>query len=155
MEANEATATDQEVSMRLVTGFWLSRAVWLAERLRLADVIGDGPASPAEVAQASGADPDAVERLLQALAAAGVFQLDGEGCYVPTPASDLLRSDNPSSQRGLIEFLLGGESFERPGGLWRHRCGPDRPPSMSTTARRGLWRARRGRRRHHRGRSGR
>jgi len=117
MEANEATATDQEVSMRLVTGFWLSRAVWLAERLRLADVIGDGPASPAEVAQASGADPDAVERLLQALAAAGVFQLDGEGCYVPTPASDLLRSDNPSSQRGLIEFLLGGESFEAWGAL--------------------------------------
>jgi O-methyltransferase domain/Dimerisation domain len=102
----------QDLDVRLASGFRLSRAVWLAARFRLADVIGAGPTSAAEIAQASGTHLDSVKRLLDALAAAGLFRYQGDGRYGPTPASDLLRSDHPKSQRGLLEVVLGGEHFE-------------------------------------------
>jgi hypothetical protein len=122
MEASETTtivrgADPQEFSMRLVTGFWLSRAVWLAARLRLADAVGAGPATPDEVAEATGASPDATERLLRALASAELFELDDDGRYRPTPAGELLRSDHPSSQRALIDVVIGGDHYEAWGSL--------------------------------------
>jgi O-methyltransferase domain/Dimerisation domain len=107
----------QELYMRLASGFRLSRAVWLAARFRLADVIGAGPASAAEIARASGTHPDSVKRLLDALTAAGLFRSEGDGLYGPTPASDQLRSDHPKSQLALIEVVLGGEHFEAWGAM--------------------------------------
>jgi hypothetical protein len=103
--------------MRLVEGFRLSRAVWLAAHLRLADLIGNGPASVSEVAGASGTHGDSLERLLNALAAVGVFRRDEDGRFWPTGASDLLRSDHPRSQRGWLDVALGGAHFEAWGAI--------------------------------------
>ena len=103
--------TDEAFALRILNGFRLSRAVWLAARLRLADLVGDGPAAAAELAAASETDADAVERLMRALAAFGVFRADADGRFLPTPTSDLLRSDHPRSQRAWIDCLLGGEMF--------------------------------------------
>src|SRR5262245_54873063 len=91
----------QEFAVRVRTGLWLSRAVWLAAHLGLADVVGDGPASGVQIAEASGTHLDSLERLLRALSAEGLFRRDAEGRYWPTQASDLLRSDHPRSQRAL------------------------------------------------------
>jgi hypothetical protein len=91
--------------------------VWLAAHLRLADVIDAGPVSAEQIAQASATHPESLERLLRALAAEGVFRRDEEGRYWPTPASDLLRSDHPQSQRALMDVLLGGEAFEAWGAI--------------------------------------
>jgi hypothetical protein len=107
----------QEFAVRVRTGLWLSRAVWLAAHLRLADVVGTGPASTARIADATGTHPDALERLLRALAAEGMFRRDDDGHYWPTPVSDLLRSDAPRSQRALMATLLGGEAFEAWGAI--------------------------------------
>jgi hypothetical protein len=65
--------------MRYMTGFWLSRAVWLAARFRLADAIGAGHASAAEIARATGTHPEPMRRLLDALTAAGLFRPEGAG----------------------------------------------------------------------------
>ena len=108
---------DEQLALRLLAGFRLSRAVWLAARLRLADLAGDGPATVRELAAASETDPDALERLLRALAAFGVFRFDVGGRVGQSPASELLRSDHPRSQRGWIECVLGGEMFEAWGEL--------------------------------------
>ncbi|MQA72742.1 MAG: methyltransferase [Solirubrobacterales bacterium] len=113
----DQSADPQELIRRVLFSFWLSRAVWLAARLRLADAIGAGPTPTAEIARLSGTDPESCKRLLDALAAAGLLRSDERGRYGPTPASDLLRSDHPRSQRGLIDVLLGGEQFEAWGAL--------------------------------------
>jgi hypothetical protein len=106
----------QEFAVRVRTGLWLSRAVWLAAHLRLPDLVGAGPASAAQLAKASGTHRDPLERLLRALAAEGVFRRDGDA-YWPTPVSDLLRTDHPRSQRALMATLLGGEAFEAWGAI--------------------------------------
>jgi hypothetical protein len=108
---------ESDLALRALGGFRLSRAVWLAARLRLADVIGDGAASAGELAAAGGTDTDAVERLMKALAAFGVFRCEPDGRFRQTPASEVLRSDHPRSQRAWIECLLGGEMFEAWGAI--------------------------------------
>jgi O-methyltransferase domain len=70
-----------------------------------------------ELAQASGTDAGSLRRLLDALAAAGVFERDRGGRFRHTPASELLRSDHPRSQRAWIEVVLGGEHFEAWGAM--------------------------------------
>jgi hypothetical protein len=107
----------QEFYTTVVNSFRLSRAVWLAAHFRLADIIGAGPASAAEIAQVSGTHPDAMRRLLDALTAGGLFSTEGDGRYGPTAASDLLRSDHSKSQRGLLDVVLGGEHHAAWGAL--------------------------------------
>ena len=115
--ADPPVVEPQTLTLRVLAGFRLSRAVWLATRLRLADLIGPGPTSVTDIARASGTDAGSLERLLNALAAAGVFRRDGYGRFGPTPASDLLRSDHPRSQRAWLEVVLGGEHFEAWGAM--------------------------------------
>jgi hypothetical protein len=117
MNDSDIVSDPQEFAVRVRIGLWLSRAVWLAAHLRLADVIGAGPATAQQIAEASGTHAESVERLLLALAAEGVFARDEEGRYRPTAASDLLRSDHPRSQRALMDTLLGGEAFEAWGAI--------------------------------------
>jgi O-methyltransferase/methyltransferase family protein len=114
---SEIVTDPQEFAVRVRTGLWLSRAVWLAAHLRLADVIGAGPASAEQIAEASATHAESLDRLLRALAAEGVFRRDEDGLYWPTAASDLLRSDHPRSQRALMDTLLGGEAFEAWGAI--------------------------------------
>lgn len=106
----QQTMTTTDLSTRILRGYWLSRAVWVAARLRLADAVGDGPADPADVACAAGVDPDALTRVLHALASAGVFEIDDAGHVWPTADSNALRSDDPRSQRTLLDHLLGDEN---------------------------------------------
>jgi hypothetical protein len=103
---------DADLALRVLTEFRLSRAVWLAARLRLADLVGDGSASVEELAAASKTDTGALGRLMSALAAFGVFKRDGDGRFGQTAASARLRSDDPRSQRAWLECLLGGEMFD-------------------------------------------
>ena len=108
---------DSDFALRTLGGFRLSRAVWLAARLRLADLVGDAPASVRDIAAASNTDADALERLMRALAASGVFRREDDGRFGQTPTSDLLRSDHPRSQRAWLECVLGGEMFEAWGAI--------------------------------------
>ncbi|MGK5550308.1 methyltransferase [Actinomadura kijaniata] len=74
-------------------------AVRAAARLELADALGDRPATAAELAAAVRADPQAVGRLLRALACHEVFAELPDGRFVHTDASRLLREDAPRSLR--------------------------------------------------------
>lgn len=85
-------------------------AVRVAATLRIADHIAAGLRSAAELAAATGADPDAVERLLRYLAVRGVFSLDEAGSYTLTPLGEPLRSDHPASVRSGLDIEGVGRS---------------------------------------------
>jgi DNA-binding MarR family transcriptional regulator len=109
-----------DLYVHLVSSFRLSRAVWLALRFRLPDIIGSEPVPARDIARATGTDPDSLKRLLDALTAAGLFQATGPGenrLYSSTPTSELLRSDHPKSQRAWIEVMLGGDHYEAWGSI--------------------------------------
>ncbi len=91
--------------LQLATGYWLSRAVYVAAQLGIADLLKDGEKSAAELASATQTDPGALYRLLRALASVGVFSESGSGVFLQTPLSNALRRDAADSIRGMVLFL--------------------------------------------------
>jgi hypothetical protein len=100
------TAQPRAELFRLASGFMVTQALGVAVRLGLAELVRERPRSAAELAAAAGADPDAITRLLRALASVGVFA-DDEGTVRHTPLSELLLHDAPASFAGQALILSG------------------------------------------------
>lgn len=98
------TARDDLRSM--LDGFRLSAAVAAAAELGLSDQLAAAPLSPADLAEAVGADPDTMYRLLRALATVGVYAESDEGMFTNTPLSEALRSGVPGSLRPLARTAV-------------------------------------------------
>jgi Dimerisation domain/O-methyltransferase domain len=64
--------------MRLLSGLRSSQAIHVAASLGIPDLLADGPRQSGDLAREAGADPDALYRLLRALAAIGVLAEDDE-----------------------------------------------------------------------------
>lgn len=76
-------------------------ALRAAAELRVADALGEEPATVPEFARAANVEPGTLERLLRALTSQGVFATRGDR-YVHNPVSRLLRSDSPRSLRDMV-----------------------------------------------------
>jgi hypothetical protein len=97
----------QEQMSRMLTGYWVAQALYAAARLRLADLLKDGPRSADDLAAATGTRGDTLYRLLRALASVGVFAEDDHRRFTLTPLAECLRSDVPGSQWALA--VMNGE----------------------------------------------
>lgn len=93
-----------ETILALSTAYWVSRCLHLVAEVGVADVLGDEPQSASTLAARTGTHPDALHRVLRALANHGVFTLQG-GRFAHNEASRLLRSDNPASMRSLARMM--------------------------------------------------
>jgi hypothetical protein len=69
-----------------------------------ADAVGDAGATPAEIASQTGFDADALDRMLRLLAAHGIFARRADGRYEHTPASRLLKTNEPGSLRSYVRM---------------------------------------------------
>jgi SAM-dependent methyltransferase len=99
-----ATAHDVPPSaamMGLITGYWVSQAVGVIAQLGVADQLAGGRRASDELANAVGADPQALYRVLRLLASIGVFEEVAPRTFGLTPLSDTLRSDAPGSVRNF------------------------------------------------------
>lgn len=103
-------AAPGDAIFELASGLWVSRALWLAARFRIADAVDQQPKPLACIAEETATDTDTLGRLLRALASVGVFRAEGDG-FVHSPLSEVLRSDSATSQRALIESLFGHEHY--------------------------------------------
>jgi len=88
-------------------GHYLSRALALAAKLKLADLLKDGPKNYAEVASATGTHPPSLRRVMRLLASAGIFVEQENGDFTLTPIGDYLRSDVPGSMRASVMLFAG------------------------------------------------
>ena len=77
----------------------ITQALVVAAELGIADLVADGPRPVRSLAEAVGADPDALYRVLRALAGAGVFCEVSPGTFASTPLADTLRSGGEHSLR--------------------------------------------------------
>ena len=91
------------------TALVIARAVYVAAKLGIPDLLQDRQRSSEEIAQATGMHPGALYRLLRALSSAGVMSEFPERRFALTPVGHVLRSDVPGSMRALVVFC--GESF--------------------------------------------
>jgi len=85
----------------IVFGAARAAAVRAAARLGVADALGEQPATAEQLATAVGAPAGPLRRLLRALTCYGVFAENGDGRYVHTAMSRLLRDDSPDSLRHI------------------------------------------------------
>lgn len=93
-----------------------SSIVAVAE-LGIADMVADGPLPVAELAELVAADPDALYRVLRALASVGVFQETRPGVFGATPLTDVLRSGVDGSLRNWARLWGLRERHDAIGGL--------------------------------------
>jgi hypothetical protein len=90
---------------RMVNGYQLAQALHVAAVLGLSDALDGGARTAGELAEAVGADGDALERLVRALAAAGVYTCDEQGRYANTELGAALRTDAPGSVAGWARLI--------------------------------------------------
>jgi hypothetical protein len=93
--------------LQLIGGFWVSRAIYIAAKLGIADLLKSGPQSSEELAQATGMHAPSLYRVLRALASVGVFAEDDRGRFALTPLAAALRTDVPGSLRAFALTELG------------------------------------------------
>jgi len=93
-----------ETIKAIASGYAIPRCLHVVADLGVADHLDETPRSAADLARAVGADADALERVMRLLAAHGVFEMRGE-TFVHSPASRLLRTDNPQSMRALARMF--------------------------------------------------
>lgn len=89
---------------QLSAGYYASRCLHAAAELGIADALGDEPRDVASLAAATGANADALGRILRLLDTHGVFRLE-DGIVTQTAASSLLRSDHPHSMRDFARMF--------------------------------------------------
>ena len=68
---NTPEATQQLA--RMISGYWISQAVYVAAKLKIADLLAQRPQSLSELAAATKTHEPSLYRLLRALASVGIF----------------------------------------------------------------------------------
>lgn len=109
---SQSPPSPAEQIFQLFTSFWTSRAVYVAAKLGLADLVQEGPRTAAELAEATGTHAPSLYRVLRALASTGIFVEDEQGRFATTPVADLLRSGVPGSLRSSAISELGEDHYE-------------------------------------------
>lgn len=98
--------------MEMIFGFALSRSIAVAAQFGIADLLKENPKSSDELAQAIGAHPHSLYRMLRALAGAGIFVEAADGRFSLTPLAEPLCSDTPESLRGFAALMADEMHFE-------------------------------------------
>jgi O-methyltransferase domain len=91
----------------LISGHYLSRAIYVAAKLGIADLLKDGPRKVADLADVTHSHAASLERLLRLLASANVFAETELGCFRLAPMGECLRSDVAGSQRSQALLFAG------------------------------------------------
>ena len=89
-----------------------SRCLSIAADLDLAGLLAERPRSTADLSGRTGADVDALERLLQLLSSTGVFARRTDGRWTNTSLSRVLVDSHPLSIRQWARFFGSAEMFE-------------------------------------------
>lgn len=97
--------------LQMMTGYWVSQALYVAAKLGVADLLVDGAQPVENLATATQTDAHSLQRILRALASVGVFTEVNPGVFALTPLAALLRSGIPDSMRALA-IMYAEEQYQ-------------------------------------------
>ncbi len=92
-----------------VSGVGRTMLISNVARLKIADLLANGPVGIEELAKKTGSHEETLWRVMRAAAAMGVFKLRADGRFENNRTSNVLRSDVFASMRDLAEYF-GSES---------------------------------------------
>ncbi len=107
MTAEDSQLNPQWALHRLITGHYLSRAIYVAAKLGIADLLKDGPRHIADLAEATRSHGPSLHRLMLLLVSEKVFAESPAEYFQLTPMGERLRSDVPGSARAQALLLAG------------------------------------------------
>src|SRR6185295_19562493 len=91
--------------LQVATGFWASQALLSAVELKVFTILFGGPRTALEVAQEAGADPAALEALLDANCALGFLHRNGDRYRNDEVSNAYLVEGSPGSYVDLVRFM--------------------------------------------------
>ena len=116
----------------MIQGLHISRAVYVAAKLGISDLLADGPRAAAELAELTQAHAPSLYRVLRLLAALNVLREQPSGHFALTPLGERLRTGVPGSLRywalltdQLVPLHRGLDGFKLNGGLGGPRARPE------------------------------
>jgi hypothetical protein len=107
--------------LQMMTGYWVSQALYVAAKIGIADLLADGPRRVEDLAAAAATHAPSLHRVLRALASLGVFTEPTPGSFALTPLAALLRSGTPDSMRALA-ITYNEEQYRAWGDLLHSVC---------------------------------
>jgi hypothetical protein len=106
----QAQAPPGHALYQMAMGHFVPRALALAAKLGLADLLKDGPRDAGDLAAATQTHAPSLARLARLLASVGVFAELPDGRFALTPLGEPLRADAPGSVRALVLCFAGVEA---------------------------------------------
>ena len=103
--------------LQIISGFWVSRAVFAIAKLGIPDLLQSGPKTVAELASATKMHAPSLFRVLRALVSVGILNSADGGRFAQTPLSETLVTDVPGSLRWFAVSELGQEHYPAWGNL--------------------------------------
>jgi len=105
--ATQPSLPPQLILYHLAIGHYYSRAVHLAAKLGVADLLTDGPRSADDLARLTNTHAPSLRRVLRLLASANVLAELEDGRFALTRVGECLRAEATASSRALVQ-LFGG-----------------------------------------------
>ena len=109
--------------IQMGTGQWVSRIVYVAAQLELADHLASGPKSAAELAGPTRTHARSLHRLMRTLASFGILSEGDDSRFALTPLGEALKTGAPGSARATILSMAG---------QWMWRAWEEFPYSVAT-----------------------
>jgi hypothetical protein len=89
------------------TGYWLSRLIYTAAKMEIADHLANGPRSAAAIATTTGSHPRALHRFMRTLASFGLLTQNGDETFALTELGATLKKGAPGSARSTVLTMAG------------------------------------------------
>ena len=115
-QTNQQNQDAQIQMLQIISGFWISRAVYVIAKLGIPDLLKPGPKTADELAATTNMHAPSLFRILRALASVGVLN-SADGRFALTPLSETLVTDAPGSLRWFAVSELGQEHYPAWGNL--------------------------------------
>ena len=103
--------------LQIISGFWISRAVYVIAKLAIPDLLKTGPKTAEELAAETNLHAPSLFRLLRALTSVGILSSEDGEHFGLTPISETLVTDAPGSLRWFTVSELGQEHYPAWGNL--------------------------------------
>jgi hypothetical protein len=107
----------QVAMLQLISGFWISRAVFVIAKLGIPDLLAGGAKTAEELAQLTEVHAPSLFRILRALVSVGVLTGDADNRFALTSLSETLVTNAPGSLRWFAVSELGQEHYPAWGNL--------------------------------------
>ena len=112
MNSSQQGPAPIDLALQAATGYIASSCMSAIARLKIADLLKDGPKPVSELAKSTSTSEDILFRTLRALSTFGIFTETSSRYFANTPASDVLRTDHPNSVRDMVIWMSDPFHFD-------------------------------------------